>query len=85
MISNDDSGKDRESVLGVEAGVIAVGVNPSQLNLISRLANITQITHEDGILGSWQSSSRNLAWRLLDGDTLVVLVQSVLLVDLEWT
>jgi hypothetical protein len=53
VIGNDDGGKDGEPVVGVKSGVVAVGVNTNQLNLISRFANIAQVTHNDGILGSW--------------------------------
>ena len=52
MVGNDDCGTDRETIHGIKAEVIAVGVDTSDLNLISRLANIAQVTHGDDILGS---------------------------------
>ena len=39
------------TIRSVEAGVILVGVNPGHLKLVIRLADITEITHQDGIPG----------------------------------
>merc|ERR1719495_2285725 len=76
-------GKDGEAVLGVQAGVVAVTVDASQLDLITRSNLVAEISKEKCILGSWQPASGNLAWRLLQRDPLVVLVQSLHLVDLK--
>ena len=85
MIRDDDGGKDGEAVLGVEAGVVGVGVDPSQLYLVPGLANVAQVSRQDCVFGPRQSASLHLARSLLDRDPLIVLVKGLRLIDLEGT
>ena len=44
MVGHDDGGKHREALLGVEAALVAVCVDAGQLNLVSGLTGVTQVT-----------------------------------------
>merc|ERR1719341_2614269 len=83
MVGNDHRGKDGEPILRVQAGVVAVAVDPSQLDLVTRSHLVTEVSEEKRILGPWKSSSSDFARRFLQCDPLVVLVQSLSLVDLK--
>ena len=83
MVGHDDRGKDGEPIADVEAGVVAVGVDSGQLNLVPRLADVAQVPGQDGVLGPGQPPGLDTTRGLLDGDPLVVVVQSLLLVEVE--
>merc|ERR1719151_582170 len=83
MVGNDHRGKDGEPILGVQARVVTVTVDPRQLDLVTRSHLVTEVSEEKRILGPWKSSSSDFPRRFLQCDPLVVLVQSLSLVDLK--
>merc|ERR1719458_1217471 len=83
VVGDDHCGKDREPILGVQARVVAVAVDSSQLNFVTGSNLIAEVPKEKSILGPWQPASSHLARRFLQCDPLVVLVQRLHLVDLE--
>ena len=43
MVGNNDGGEDGEALLGVQGNVKLVGVDPRNLDLVPRLASVTQV------------------------------------------
>ena len=60
MVGDDDGGEDGESLLGVEGHVVLIAVDARQLYFVARPTGVAQIAHQNGVLRTWQSTSRNL-------------------------
>ena len=82
VVGQQDGGEDGESLRRVERSVVVVGVDAGQFDFVAGFAQIAQVAQEDGVLGARQAPSHHLTRRLLNGNSLVVLIDCLLHVDL---
>jgi hypothetical protein len=63
MVGNDDSGENGEALFGVERDVVLIAVDSRQLDLVPGSAGVTEVTHQNGVLGTRQPPRRHLKRR----------------------
>merc|ERR1719443_1157256 len=75
----------REAVPGIRIEIIVASIGAREQQLITRAHSVDQIASENHLLGPWHLARLHLAGALLQHDSLMVAVQSVLLVHTPWT
>jgi hypothetical protein len=85
MVCLDDSGEDGEAILVVQLCIVAVAINTSNLDFLTRLGRVNQVPEQDDLTMSGQTTGRNRTWRFLERKFLVVSVDRLLAVNSERT
>mmetsp|Transcript_33667 Transcript_33667/g.81629 ORF Transcript_33667/g.81629 Transcript_33667/m.81629 type:complete len:223 (-) Transcript_33667:1125-1793(-) len=83
MVSREKGGKDGESRLESETGIIGLFVDTSNFNLFSWPGNVNQIIRQKDLLGTGHSAGRDRTRSFLQIDSLKVAVQALRCVQLE--
>ena len=83
VVCFNDGLKDREAMLDVAKVIEPVNIDSSDLNLVTRSRCIHQVMKDKTLFLARDSTWRNSAWCLLNGEFLVVPIDGVDFIDSE--